>query len=510
MPRPVVAALIIATVVLVGSTGFVVADGDYTITVENGEVNVPDRTENIAGQDVTITSVAPITPGEKLDVRVSTSANGSYDILLYNSDYIPAARETSVSGETTATFETGSLDPGTYSLTVRTDQFEAVQPVVITAYDTTLSAPSEVEEGSNLSADIETTEHDNVDAPPIEEVELVVANESTDDRIEADKTDDGEYVINTTAEYDPGEYRLYAVVYENEEVENGELNVISMSEEQTLTVTEQKDNTDENGDADQSNDDSNEGSTGGAGGGGGGAPSNTAEVSNTADDNIIGQQSATVESQSNAAGSQVRFDSGSPVEEITFTADDIEGTVNVTSTTVVPDDVESPEQMVLQVSEISVPDIAQDSSAQLRMSVSADRLNQSNVSAADLRVTRFTNGTWTTLNSTVIEGTTEQVKLEATTPGFSYFAVTAVTESESTDGGDPASSDGTSENENDTQTDDNDEAGGSGDDGTIQPNETDGSENTGTDASTPGFGPGIAIVSLLITIAGASLYGRYH
>jgi PGF-pre-PGF domain-containing protein len=517
MPRPAILALVIVAVVLVGSTGFAGADGDYTITVENGEIDVPDRTVNApTGQDFTVTSVAPVEPGETLFWSVSTSKNEEYNIFRINSDRTSTLLKGDLSRESDGNFSTKSLDPGAYTLAVRESQdqleFETIQPFVIEAYDATLASPSEVTEGDNLSVNIETTEHDNVDAPPIEKVELVIADDSTDDRIEAEKTDDGEYVVNTTAEYDPGEYRLYAAVYEDEEVENGELNMISMSGEQTLTVTEQENNTDENGDEDQNTDDSNEGSTGGTGGGGGGgggAPSsNTAEVSNTGGDDIIGQQSATVEAQSNAAGSRVRFDSGSPVEEITFVADDIEGTVNVTSTTAVPDDVDSPEQMPLQVSEISVPDTARNSSAQLRMSVSADRLNQSNVSATDLRITRFTNGTWTTLNTTVIEETTEQVKLEATTPGFSYFAVTAVTESESTDGSDPASSDGTSENENDTQTDNNDEAGGSGGDGTIQPNDTDGSEDTGTDASTPGFEPGIAIISLLITIAGASLYGR--
>ncbi|EMA58404.1 cell surface glycoprotein [Halorubrum lipolyticum DSM 21995] len=221
-----------------GVPGVADADGDFTITVENGEIDVPNRTTEIAGQEFTVTSVAPIDPGEAIEAQISTSTDDPYDVFLYNSDGLPDGRELGVSGETSTTFETTDLDPGTYSVVVSTDQFETIQPVVIAAYDTTLSAPAEITEGETASIDIETSEHDDADAPAIERVDAVIANDSTRTRIEATEAGDGEYVADVSAAYEPGEYRLYGVVYEDEETANGELDIISVSDRHTVTVTE--------------------------------------------------------------------------------------------------------------------------------------------------------------------------------------------------------------------------------------------------------------------------------
>lgn len=250
MLRPAIVALLFITALVAVSPGVAHVDGDFTITVENGEVDVPARTTEIAGQEFTITSIAPVEPGEAIDVRVSASGDDPYDVFLYNSNGVPDGRELGVNGETTTTFETTDLDPGTYSVVVSTGEFETIQPVVITAYETTLSSPSKVTEDESASIYIETTKHDDIDAPAIERVEAVFANGSTQHRIEANETSDGEYVASISADYEPGEYRLYGVVYESEVVENGELNVVSVSDKHTVTIVEPEESneneTDEN------------------------------------------------------------------------------------------------------------------------------------------------------------------------------------------------------------------------------------------------------------------------
>lgn len=75
---------------------------------------------------------------------------------------------------------------------------------------------------------------------------------------------------------------------------------------------------------------------------------------------------------------------------------------------------------------IDVPDGVENSSATIRLRVSRDRLDELDAEPTDLRVSRFADGDWRRLDTTVVAEDDEGVVLEAWTPGFSYFAVTAV------------------------------------------------------------------------------------
>lgn len=213
------------------------AQDTYSITVDNGEIDVPERTVNTAGQEFTITSIAPITPGEDISYQISTSEDEAYRVLLYNDERGIEA----FNSEGESTFETDNLDPGTYVVVVDTGEIRAIQPVVITSYETTLTMPAETNSSDNVSADISITEHDGVSNTTAESVQAVVANESINEVVTAEKTADGEYTADINAGYEPGEYRVYAVVRSDETVENGRLDVIGMSDEQTLTVTDADD-----------------------------------------------------------------------------------------------------------------------------------------------------------------------------------------------------------------------------------------------------------------------------
>jgi len=234
MQRPRICILFLIFSLLVVSSVAVSAQNTYTITVDNGEIDVPERTVSTAGQEFTVTSIAPVTPGEDIAYQISTNADEAYRVLLYNDERGIEA----FNSEGRSTFETDNLDPGTYVVAVDTGEIRAIQPVVITSYETTLSVPEEADTSGGILADISIAAHDAATNTTVETVQAVVANESVNDVITAEKTADGEYTADISSGYEPGKYRVYAVVRSNETVESGQLDVIGMSDEQTLTVTD--------------------------------------------------------------------------------------------------------------------------------------------------------------------------------------------------------------------------------------------------------------------------------
>ena len=261
MNRSAVAALLVAVMLLASVPLIVAADDHYTITVENGEIDVPERTVEVEGQEFTVSSIASIEPGEELSVSVVAPEDGLYNVHLYDEDYNIEDTE-SFTGDDSASYDTTGIDPGTYSLVVEADGvFERIQPVVITAYETTVSVPESVSEDESFTVDISTTEHSDVDAPTIETVEVVIADGGSTDRITATEDDANEAYTATVDNYSPGEYRLFVSVSASEDPDGDSVDIISMSDERSLTVTEAE--------TDDGNDGDGGGGAGGAGGGDG-------------------------------------------------------------------------------------------------------------------------------------------------------------------------------------------------------------------------------------------------
>ncbi|RLM53518.1 PGF-pre-PGF domain-containing protein [Halobellus sp. Atlit-31R] len=84
------------------------------------------------------------------------------------------------------------------------------------------------------------------------------------------------------------------------------------------------------------------------------------------------------------------------------------------------------------VQEISVPENVTNQSATLVFTVPSQRVKTLGGSVDRLSVVRLTDDGWQLLDTTVVEQTDTAVTLEAETPGFSVFAVTAVGEPEAT------------------------------------------------------------------------------
>lgn len=108
-------------------------------------------------------------------------------------------------------------------------------------------------------------------------------------------------------------------------------------------------------------------------------------------------------------------------------------TVEVTAVDGLPSAVEQPPGSAVGVLDVAVS-ASNDEIDRARIEL---RVNRSAVpDGADLRVYRYHDGEWTPLESSVVDRTETAVVVEAETPGFSYFAVTANgTDGDATGGG---------------------------------------------------------------------------
>lgn len=125
--------------------------------------------------------------------------------------------------------------------------------------------------------------------------------------------------------------------------------------------------------------------------------------------------------------SSAAFEGETPVEGITFDGA-VEGAVGVAEYEFPPEQTGPAPGASVSVVEISVPESATDTPATIRTRISADRVAAAEADPSDLRLSRYADGEWQALETTVVEESGEAVVLEAETPGFSTFAVSAVSE----------------------------------------------------------------------------------
>ena len=146
-----------------------------------------------------------------------------------------------------------------------------------------------------------------------------------------------------------------------------------------------------------------------------------------ADASTTGAEAATAAVDDATGTSSVTFAGQTSVEGITFDGP-VEGAVGVAEYDSAPETTGPAPGASVSLVEISVPDSATDTSATIRTRISADRVAAADAAPGDLRLSRFADGEWQGLETTVVEETADGVVLEAETPGFSTFAVSAVSE----------------------------------------------------------------------------------
>lgn len=142
---------------------------------------------------------------------------------------------------------------------------------------------------------------------------------------------------------------------------------------------------------------------------------------------VVGE-TATVEAGSDGTSS-VAFAGETGVEGIEFDGA-VEGDVSVTELDAAPESTGQPPGAGVSTVEISVPEAARNSPATIRTRIGADRLAETGADAEDLRLSRHSEGEWQALETSVVERDGDDVVLAAETPGFSVFAVSAVSQPE--------------------------------------------------------------------------------
>jgi hypothetical protein len=205
----------------------------------NGTLVVGDsvETENRAvthnGTAYAVSTLGRVDSGEPLTVRATSPTNTNY-VHLYDTDGSLVVEHHTEVNES-VTFETANLAPGEYLVAThdKSGTFHAVQPVVVSGYNTSLSAATAPTDDGQRRFSVTVSE--TSDTPAIERIEVVVHDD--DDgftRVPASQTAEGAYTA--TADLEPGEYQAYAVVHSDDEV-------VGLSDTSTVTISAQTNQT---------------------------------------------------------------------------------------------------------------------------------------------------------------------------------------------------------------------------------------------------------------------------
>lgn len=235
---------VVVVLVVTVAAGAAFGAGGYDISTPT-DVDTPERTVSAEGESFTVTAIAKAQPGETIQVSVTRPEATYGRLYVYRNDDGQTAIVTSEridAAETTVSFDTSRWGgSGSYVLSIwENDTNQAVLPVVLEGYETSFEPPDAVEAGGSLDLRVTLSAGDR--SLPPQRVEFVFANESTHSRVAADQVSDGTYEATLSlSEYDPGEYRAYAVVYSQESTGADENEIVALSDAKTVTLTETDD-----------------------------------------------------------------------------------------------------------------------------------------------------------------------------------------------------------------------------------------------------------------------------
>ncbi|MDS0295323.1 hypothetical protein [Halogeometricum luteum] len=214
-------------------------DGEYSVEAQNS-IDIPDRTVSVEGTDYAVSSVGKVTVGETLEASVSGADGADVSVDLYSPDRTIV--NSGVVTDSSVSFSTENLRPGTYILAVYTDgSIVSIQPVVVAGYETTLNAPSELTAGESGDVTVQLDDVADLGSPENVELAIVQEDEVVDTvRMSSDST--YEYSAEIGSSLESGEYRMYAMVHNetavsSEDVFSGDNDVVGVTDAQTLTVS---------------------------------------------------------------------------------------------------------------------------------------------------------------------------------------------------------------------------------------------------------------------------------
>ena len=261
--RPLVALL--AALLLVGSAGAAATtyqSDDYSMS-SPGEIEIPARSLTVDETDYTVRGIGRVAPGDRIRVDVTAPEDAEYSVYLYDKD-LRIEQTDSMSGSGRATFDTDSLQPGSYLAAVYDGEILDVYPVVVEGYEVTVEAPAT----ADGSFDVNVSVADGALTRDPAGVQVVLGDDDRSVRVDATRVEDGEYRATLpTDEFEPGTYALYGVVRGEEETEGGDRVILAVGDRYEVEIeaaTPTPTATPGSGDGG--------GGDGGGGGGGGGQP----------------------------------------------------------------------------------------------------------------------------------------------------------------------------------------------------------------------------------------------
>ena len=261
--RPLVALL--AALLLVGSAGAAATtyqSDDYSMS-SPGEIEIPARSLTVDETDYTVRGIGRVAPGDRIRVDVTAPEDAEYSVYLYDKD-LRIEQTDSMSGSGRATFDTDSLQPGSYLAAVYDGEILDVYPVVVEGYEVTVEAPAT----ADGSFDVNESVADGALTRDPAGVQVVLGDDDRSVRVDATRVEDGEYRATLpTDEFEPGTYALYGVVRGEEETEGGDRVILAVGDRYEVEIeaaTPTPTATPGSGDGG--------GGDGGGGGGGGGQP----------------------------------------------------------------------------------------------------------------------------------------------------------------------------------------------------------------------------------------------
>ena len=205
-------AVLISVVLLQPVAG---QSSEYGISVA-GSIDTPDRTVTFDGESYHVSEVKQSDPGDTVTVDVTAPSDQLVTVYIYNADRQIMDSER-VGGSGSVTFDLSGYSAGSYMFTVENDgDTKVAHPLVVRAYDVSVSAPSTATAGDDINLSASLTQLRDGDTSGVEFVLL-----SDDDSLRVDATQDGDQYTATadTAGLSAGEYSVYATVRGTEEVE---------------------------------------------------------------------------------------------------------------------------------------------------------------------------------------------------------------------------------------------------------------------------------------------------
>lgn len=265
--RGVIAALVVLCIV---ASGLAIAAGGYSLSSPDA-TSTPERSFTVQDREFTVDSSVTADPGDQISIDVS-APDESYRVYVYNADRETVAQSRH-EGDATVSFDLSNYAPGSYVIAANSNaegETMAVLPLLVRGYDVSATAPDDVTADESFEVSIDVTQTGASEAPAT--VSAVFVDETSEHTVEAAGSG-GSYTATVDAsDLSTGEYTVYATAQGNEQVFEGEEELLGLEAAGTVTVldaTETESETETTPTETETDSTPDDGGTGGAGSGGG-------------------------------------------------------------------------------------------------------------------------------------------------------------------------------------------------------------------------------------------------